>query len=1038
MIFFRNLSSPAANTGESRFGHGTENLEPEELRRQIRLMHEMGLGGFFMHSRVGMGTNYLSDEWFDCIKACIDEAEKLDMEAWLYDEDRWPSGAAGGIVTKNPEYRMKKLHIESYTDLSKVKSQDNTLAWFTGKVDGLKLSLLQRIDAPPAVLPKGITLLHFFVKDYDCGSWYNEQTYLDTLNADAVKEFIKVTHEAYKREVGEEFGKRVPGIFTDEPNYGRIVERSIYDNDEITTAWTSSLPALFRNRYGYDIIDHLPELFYDLEGIELSKSRLNYIDCLTFMFDNAFSRQIGEWCEENNMLFTGHCLDEPIPSSQTNVVGSTMRFYEHMQAPGIDILTEYWREYDTAKQNSSVAHQFGRTWRLSETYGCTGWDFPFSGHKAVSDWQAALGITLRCQHLAYYTMEGEAKRDFPASIFYQSSWWREYKKVEDYYARINLAMIQGHEVRNIMVVHPIESMWTLIGIDWRENKQSHLLDENFMVMRDALLNANIDFDYGDEELMSRHASIVTGADGKPVFKIAKAEYKVVVVPPMLTVRASTVKLLEEFKAAGGRVIITGAPAAYVDGDQSSAMINLSESFEHASGFDELPLVIGNGYRRVSITDETGTEIFNTLYQLREDDDSAFMFVCNTGYDQPQPPSNSVETMSKERCKEYPVANVIIKTAKTGGVFEIDLESGEVLAVDATAVDGGWKFTTSFVALGSRLFVVSDKISAAGLRSATKLTTVSEKAPVADKFGTILSEANVLPLDRCRMRVNDGELTDENFILLQDQCLREQIGLQHRGGCMVQPWLRNLELSTAKAKVTLEYEFFCKSIPPGAIYIGIERPETFKIILNGNEIGTTTDCGWWCDLSLKKIAFDPMMLKPGKNQLVLECAEYSEAHPGLESIFLLGNFGIEVDNLKLTMTERVTELTVGDWVEQGLPFYSGTTGYEFETEVKAAANERVFIHLPEYCGSCAKVFVNGTEAGVIGWAPNELEVTEFVTDGTNKFVVEVFSSRRNSHGPMYGSHKWQPWTGSEQMYEYTGKYNLVPCGLIEKPVIRVKK
>ena len=63
-------------------------LEPEELRRQVRLMKEMGLGGFFMHSRVGLDTPYLSDQWFDCVRACCEEAEKLGMKAWLYDEDR--------------------------------------------------------------------------------------------------------------------------------------------------------------------------------------------------------------------------------------------------------------------------------------------------------------------------------------------------------------------------------------------------------------------------------------------------------------------------------------------------------------------------------------------------------------------------------------------------------------------------------------------------------------------------------------------------------------------------------------------------------------------------------------------------------------------------------------------------------------------------------------------------------------------------------------------------------------------------------------
>ena len=74
-------------------------LDEPELRRQIRTMKQMGLGGFFMHSRVGLATPYLSKKWFDLVGACIDEARKQKMEAWLYDEDRWPSGWAGGACS---------------------------------------------------------------------------------------------------------------------------------------------------------------------------------------------------------------------------------------------------------------------------------------------------------------------------------------------------------------------------------------------------------------------------------------------------------------------------------------------------------------------------------------------------------------------------------------------------------------------------------------------------------------------------------------------------------------------------------------------------------------------------------------------------------------------------------------------------------------------------------------------------------------------------------------------------------------------------
>ena len=57
---------------------------------------------------------------------------------------------------------------------------------------------------------------------------------------------------------------------------------------------------------------------------------------------------------------------------------------------------------------------------MSEEYGVTNWSLIFVSFKFQGDWQAALGITLRVPHLSMMSMEGEAKRDFPASIFYQA------------------------------------------------------------------------------------------------------------------------------------------------------------------------------------------------------------------------------------------------------------------------------------------------------------------------------------------------------------------------------------------------------------------------------------------------------------------------------------------------------------------------------------------------------------------------------------------------------------------------------------------
>ena len=111
------FSDPTTEYRGKPFWSWNGELRGEELVRQAHIMKEMGLGGYFMHSRAGLITEYLGDEWFELINEVADAAEADGMEARLYDEDRWPSGSAGGKVTVDPKYRMKSLYVfESSAD----------------------------------------------------------------------------------------------------------------------------------------------------------------------------------------------------------------------------------------------------------------------------------------------------------------------------------------------------------------------------------------------------------------------------------------------------------------------------------------------------------------------------------------------------------------------------------------------------------------------------------------------------------------------------------------------------------------------------------------------------------------------------------------------------------------------------------------------------------------------------------------------------------------------------------------------------------
>ncbi len=1048
--FLKTFRQPGTEFRGAPFWAWNGALEPDELRRQIRLMHRMGLGGFFMHSRVGLNTAYLSDEWFECVKACVDEADKLDMKAWLYDEDRWPSGAAGGLVTRNPAYRARRVRAETIADPARFAWTPQTVAAFVARLDGpiaRQVRALSKTGARPR-LDKGETIVRFAVEIDACSDWYNGQTYLDTLNHAAVREFIKVTHERYRKEIGARFGKRVPGIFTDEPNHGRFLSFP-GQIPRPQAPWTEALPAVFKRRYGYDLLPKLMDVFFDVDGLDISKTRWQFHDCVTHLFVDAFARQIGEWCEKNGLQHTGHVLAEETPGSQSCLVGNALRFYEHMQAPGMDILTEHRREYDTAKGVSSVARQFGRKWRLTETYGCTGWDFPFLGHKAIGDWQVALGINLRCQHLAWYSMEGEAKRDYPASIFYQSPWWETYRKVEDYFARVHAVMTRGREVRDLLVIWPIESVWVANRMTTGPDPKIERMDTELIALRDSLLVAALDFDYGDEDIMARHGRVRRERDGAPRLRVAQADYKAVLVPRLTTIRSSTLRLLQRFKAAGGTVVFAGAPPAHVDAEPSPAAAAFAATCPRVpQRGPAVAAAVEQAARRIAIADGDGKPLGPTLHLLREDKDAYYLFVCNTGEGRGQgdtfriAPRIATPSMIRDKRAAFPDVRIRGLGDANGRPLELDPDSGAVYTARAARRDGAWEIRTSLPPQGSRLFVVPKRASRSALPPERKAGKLLRRTKLAPKDWDIrLSESNVLVLDRPRYRVGTRPWKSEEEILRVDTHVREALGIPPRGGRMVQPWARTKSAKPKRIGVTLQYAFGVETMPGGPLFLALERPDTFAVSLNGRPVAMDAESGWWCDRSLRKIPLDPALLRPGRNELTLTC-DYAENHPGLEIAYLLGPFGVRLNGTDATLVRLPARLAIGDWTRHGLPFYSGSVGYARTIAPKLRKGERLYVQIPDYRGVGLRVRVNGVSAGVIAWEPNELDITDLLAAGTNRLEIEVLGHRRNSHGPLHHAKRWHYWTGPGQFKtrdrEWSDAYSLVPCGLMAPPVLAIKK
>ena len=979
-------------------------LDPVELRRQVRVLKRMGMGGGFMHSRVGLDTEYLGPEWFECVRTVLDECRKNDLEAWLYDEDRWPSGAAGGMVTKDPRHRQRHLRMDVLK--APPKESGNLIAVFRGTLE----RYFFRHDS------RGRDFLAFSEAVEQPSPWYNGQTYLDTLSKEAVRSFIDNGYAPYMGDpaLKREFGKRVPGIFTDEPNYGQYYRHAWLKHTRgvFTVPWTGQLIEEFKRRYGRDLVKHLPSVILKTDDPEDQIVRYCYHDLIAAQFVEAFAAQIGAWCKKRNLLLTGHVLEERTLKSQTGAVGSVMRFYEHMQAPGIDILTQFRIEYETAKQCASVLHQTGRKWMLSELYGCTGWHFSFEGHKHSGDWQAALGVNIRCQHLAWYTMQGEAKRDYPASIFFQSPWWKEYPVVEDYFARVSSQLSRGEPVRDVLVVHPLESQWLFPAAGGNAAAENSL-QASMEQARNILLQNQVDFDYGDEEMMSRLCRVLAGQP--PRLKLGKAVYSAVVVPPCLTLRKTTVAILTKFQRAGGKVIFLGKPAALVDAVPSPAVRNLALKCRNTP-LKDAPIIEALDNERAVRLASHGKNVPGALIMLRQDGGDQILFIANT-----------------DRQNGYDPVRVTLR--QPGAVEEWDPTTGKRSLVSRNAA----VFDTTLHPSGSRLFVIRRKPSA-GLALAQKLRVTRQHRLPGRAAPVQLSEPNAVVLDLPRFKIGKGSWQGPLEILKVDQLARAALGVPKRGGAMCQPWARPKIEGARKSKpVQLEYRFDVREIPGGALSLALETPGRFCAALNGVTLTADENSGWWVDPCLKLLSVPAGALRKGENRIELDI-DYTE-DDGLETCFLLGDFGVKLVKNRPVISAPVRTLKPGNWCGQGLPFYSGSVTYRFTTDLRPRGKERAFLSFEGHRSALIKVFVDGKPAGHAPWPPFEVEITNFARTGA-EIAVEVFPGRRNAFGPLHLADSNPSWTGPAQFVtegkDWRDAYHLHPYGLMKPPVLVYKR
>jgi len=1004
-------------------------LEKKELVRQIHVMKKMGMGGYFMHSRTGLITEYLGDEWFRLINACADEGEKLKLESWLYDEDRWPSGTAGGEVTRNPEFRRKYIFLEVFPP-SNFNFEKEYLGVFTCKLENLincynVNQILSQDDFKPA---SDEVVLAFSIYEMEKSTFYNGYTYVDTQNLEATRDFIKRTHEKYKEKCGNRLGKSIKGIFTDEPNYGTIFSHfnARKEMSKMFCPWTNNLDKLFEKKFGYDLIPKLPDLFLKKGGKDVSQVKWHYVELLLELFLENFAKPCAKWCSQNNLKITGHILEESSLSGQSILGGSVMRYYETMDCPGIDVLTEGAKSYWSAKQLSSVARQTGKKWLLSELYGCTGWQMNFKSHKAVGDWQTLFGINLRCHHLSWYTMEGEAKRDYPASILHQSAWWKDYDIVETYFARFGYMLTQGSPCCDVLVINPVESVWCQVSAGTfspvgAENKSILKLEEKYQQLFHWLAGAQIDFDYADEEMFSRLYKIETDESGATILKVGKASYRKVVVSGMTTIRKSTLSILKEFVDEGGQVIFAGPAPEFVDALESDEASLLSGKAVSIPFKKEKIIETCGKEQEYSVKifcADSGQQKEDIFCQLRKNKDEFILGAVNVN-------------------REEPSGKVVVKVGAEGFVEEWNCLTGEKIAVNSKKTEKGIDFTTDFTAAGSRVFRITPKEDKT-LSTRPALSEINSDN-IPGPFDYALTEPNVCVLDMAKYKIGDGEWQDETEILKVDQAVRNHFGFPLRGGEMIQPWFNKKYFGDMLHKeyeeIKLKFPFEVKVLPNEDLTLCMETPEEFVVKVNGREIDFLPEPDFWIDICFKKATIPGSLFNEGQNCIELETVFREDID--LETIYLIGNFGVELDGCKKTIVELPETLVPGCVTNQGLPFYSGGIKYKIPLEGRCPqrpnSGVRNNLRIKNYEGALLKILSKGKVVKRIPWLPNEADVTEFLDDQNPELELEIVLTRKNTFGPLHETDRTPAFCGPTSFITegeaFSKEYVLYPAGLL---------
>ncbi|MBM4024232.1 MAG: hypothetical protein FJ280_02345 [Planctomycetes bacterium] len=978
----------------------------------------------FVHPRPGLMTPYLSDDWFRLWKVALREAERLDMNVWIYDENSYPSGFAGGFVPDAmPESRGKGLDIKEVGwglphrgssapggggASPTLQLDNNCVAVLRPAGDGFE-DVTKQAKAGES-LPEGKYLVAS-LRWAGTSPWYGGKFYVDLLKPGVTEKFLEVTMEPYTRHIGAHYGKRVPGVFTDEPHIAPAGG----------LPWTDDLPEVFRKRWNYDLIASLPSLVKPVG--DWKQVRHDYLQTLLELFIERWAKPYYEYCAKHGLEFTGHYWEHEWPNCLR--APDNMAMYAWHQRPAIDILMNQYNEGTNAqfgnvrvvKELSSVANQLGIQRTLCEAYGAGGWDLRFEDMKRIGDWMYVLGVNTMNEHLSYITIRGARKRDHPQSFSYHEPWWKSYHVMASYFTRLSFIMSQGRQVNRILVIEPTTTAWM-----YQNDPKLKEIGDRFQSLLVALERAQVEYDLGCEDIIARH-----GSTQGPSFKIGQASYDTVVLPPLTeNLNQPTMDLLEKYLGAHGIVFCCGAAPARIDGrvsDRGQAAAK-QPGWKRVETSEVPPTLLARARDGFAIR-ELGDDEGILFHHRRVVDDGEFLLLVNTSIDSRQgawitSPAHSIENW--------------------------DLNTGMISVCQFQKADAGVTMLAGLPPCGSRLLFLSRK---AQTRGRFRWPEGGNLTPVGGELQITPLEENVLTLDYVDVAAA-GETRKGIYFYRASQFAFAKNGMPRN------PWDSSVQFKdelitktfSAASGFEATYRFTIEERVPQRLSIVIERADLYTITCNGKVVSAKKD-SWWLDKAFGRIDITDIA-KLGENAVTIKASPFTIYHE-LEPAYVLGTFRLKpVESGFVVIGEAQPALKLGSWKNQGYPFHAAGVSYRAKFDVRQPVGQyRVEIRKQDFraaeailwYGSVAEVVVNGKVAGHLVQQPWECDVTDFIEAGTNTVEVRVIGTLKNTLGPHHsGALRGSAWPASFQKAPENGpppgdSYDTIDYGLFEPFTLR---